>query len=590
MTLLHQTNDQTLDKQSGKDVYLRLLGYSKTYWHLFLLGIVGFAIYAATQTAFAKLMDYIITAVGKHDEQARLVIPLAVIVIFIVRGVGSFLGNYCFSDAARNVIHTLRIEMFGRLLVLPKSKFDSQASGHLISKFTYDVEQVSGAAVDSLKVIFREGFTVLGLMVFLIYTNWKLSLIFFAVTPLIALVINFASQRFRVVNKRIQDSMGDVTHVTSEVIAGQMEVKVYGGDRYEHERFTEVSRYNLRQSMKLVLTSSISVPVIQLLIALALSVLIWLALGMMGPETTAGAFAAYITAASMIAKPIRQITQCDIAIQRGISACQSIFGLIDEAPEPDDGTLEIERVRGALCFDKVSFAYQENKPVLKNISFKIEPGQTVAVVGRSGSGKSTLVNLLLRFYQAQSGAIRIDDVPIEQFKLDNLRQQFAIVNQRIMLFNDTVEHNIAYGKMAHSDQDAVMKAAKAANAWEFIENLPQGLSAPLGENGVNLSGGQRQRIAIARAFLKDAPILILDEATSALDNESERKIQSALDAIMKDRTTIVIAHRLSTIEAADKILVMDEGRIIEEGRHSELLQKNGHYAQLYLNQFASETC
>lgn len=590
MMLTNQEQDSLKAKQGGRDVYFRLLGYSKKYWHLFLLGIIGFAIYAATQTAFAKLMDYIITAVGNQDEQARLLIPLAVVLIFLVRGVGGFLGNYCFSDAARNVIHTLRIEMFSKLLQLPKSRFDSQTSGHLISKFTYDVEQVSGAAVDSLKVIVREGFTVIGLMAFLIYTNWKLSLIFFAVTPFIALVINFASQRFRVVNKRIQDSMGDVTHVTSEVISGQMEVKVYGGDSYEYARFGDVSRYNLRQSMKLVLTSSISVPVIQLLIALALSVLIWLALGVMGTETTAGGFAAYITAASMLAKPIRQITQVDVAIQRGISACQSIFGLMDEAPELDMGSVAIDRVRGQIRFDNVNFAYQDNKPVLKNISFAIEPGQTVAVVGRSGSGKSTLVSLLLRFYQPQSGQITIDSIPIEQFKLDNLRLQFAIVNQRIMLFNDTVEHNIAYGKMAGSDPAAIIQAAKAANAWEFIEGLPHGLATPLGENGVNLSGGQRQRIAIARAFLKDAPVLILDEATSALDNESERKIQLALDALLKDRTTIVIAHRLSTIEAADKILVLDEGQIVEEGRHNELLGNNGHYAQLYRNQFASDAC
>lgn len=576
---------------SGGEIYLRLLSYSKKYWHLFLLGILGFALYAATQTAFAKLMDYIITAVGKHDESARLMIPVAIMVIFLVRGVGSFLGNYCFSDAARNVIHTLRVEMFSKLLRLPKMTYDGTSSGHLISKFTYDVEQVSGAAVDSLKVVVREGFTVVGLLIFLVYTDWKLSLIFFAITPFIAFVISYASQRFRIVNKRIQNSMGDVTHVASEVIAGQTEVRIYGGDSYENKRFSDVSRYNLRQSMKLVLASSISVPVIQLLIAFSLSVLIWVALGVMGENTTAGEFAAYITAASMLAKPIRQITQIDAAIQRGISACESIFGLLDAEEESDSGVFSIDRVKGAVVFDKVSFAYStEGKYVLRNVSFVIEPGQTVAIVGRSGSGKSTVINLLLRFYQPQSGQISIDTVPIEQFKLENLRQQFAMVNQRITLFNDTLAHNIAYGKLGEHDEQEIVNAAKAANAWEFIETLPMGLSSHLGENGVNLSGGQRQRIAIARAFLKDAPILILDEATSALDNESERKIQAALDVIMQGRTTIVIAHRLSTIEAADKILVLDEGQIVEEGNHATLLEKNGHYAQLYNIQFANDEC
>lgn len=570
---------------SPAQVYLRLLGYTKRYWHFFLLGVVGFALYASTQTAFAKLMEYIITAVDNRDSSARLMIPAAVMAIFIVRGAGSFLGNYSFSYVARNVIHALRTEMFRKLLILPRSEFDQVSSGHLISKFTYDVEQVSAAAVDSLKVVVREGLTVVGLLAFLIYTDWKLSLIFFAITPFIALVISFASKRFRVVNKRIQDSVGDVTHVASEAINGQVEIKTYGGEAYENQRFFDVSNYNLRQSMKLVLASSISVPIIQLLVALAISVLVWVALGVMAETTTAGQFAAYITAASMLAKPIRQLTQVNTGIQRGVAACYSIFALLDAAPEKDQGQGCLERAQGAITFEGVNFSYGEER-VLKEVSFRVEAGETVAVVGRSGSGKSTLVNLLLRFYQPDSGSICVDNVPVSELKLENLRDQFALVSQKIMLFNDTLSHNIAYGKMADSGEAQIIEAAKAANAWEFIESLPEGLATRLEQDGSNLSGGQRQRIALARAFLKDAPILILDEATSALDSESERKIQAALDTIMRGRTTIVIAHRLSTIESADKILVLDAGQVVEQGSHRDLLEQGGHYAQLYKMQFS----
>ena len=570
------TNDKAGDV-SNWGVYQRLLTYTARYWLAISVGLLGFGIYAATQAAFAELLKYIITSVEQQDLSARTLIPFTIIGIFLFRGAGSFLGNYGIAYASRNIIHSLRLEMFNKLVYLPHYFFSAQPPGHLVSKFTYDVEQVSVAGSDAIKIVFREGLTVIGLLIYLFYQQWILSLIFLATVPVIGLTVSYASGRFRMLSKRLQKSVGDVTHVVTESIQGQVEVKSFGGERYEKDRFMRASRYNLRQSMKLVVASAVNTPVIQLIVAFALAALVWLALGMMG-SASAGEFAAYVAAASMLAKPIRQLTQVNVKIQRGVTAAASVFELIDQTPEQDLGTYTVGRVKGAVEYKQVVFAYQD-EAVIKGVDLTVSAGETVALVGRSGGGKSTLVQLLARFYDIDSGEILIDGHPISDYKLADLRKNIAFVSQNFTLFNATLAENIAYG-MEGVTAEAIQLAAQKAHALEFIEKLPEGFATQVGHDGMQLSGGQRQRIAIARAILKDAPILILDEATSALDTESERYIQLALEQVMQGKTTFVIAHRLSTVEKADRIYVVDEGQIVESGQHQELIASKGPYAQL----------
>ncbi|KAA0011398.1 lipid A export permease/ATP-binding protein MsbA [Billgrantia pellis] len=578
------TQDRT--QHSSWALYKRLLAYVKPHWVSFTLAIVGYALYAASSTALAEMMKRLIDGIQNPDASFRLLLPLFVVGMFAARGLGTFLGTYFMSNVARNVVHSLRCNVFNHMLHLPGRFFDAHSSGHLISRVTYHVEQVTGAATNAITILLREGLFVIGLLSYLLWTNWMLTLLFLGVTPLIAGVVSYASKRFRRISQRIQHSMGDVTHVASEALTGYRVVRTHGAEAYEKARFAKASEYNRQQKMKEALTKAISTPVIQLMIAVSLAVLVWLAMSpAMMADMTPGEFVAFITAASLMAKPVRQLTEINSEIQKGIAAADELFGLLNVPAEPDEGTLEPQRLEGRVEFEGVRFRYGEDQPeVLKGIDQVIAPGEMVAIVGRSGSGKSTLVGLLPRFYRPTGGRVLIDGVPIDDYRLAPLRRQIALVSQQVTLFNASIADNIAYG-VPQADRVAIEAAARAAYAHEFIERMPNGYDTLVGDNGVMLSGGQRQRLAIARAIFKDAPLLILDEATSALDTESERYIQAALEVVCRGRTTLVIAHRLSTIERADRILVMEQGQVVEQGTHAELIARDGAYAALHRLQF-----
>ena len=577
--------------RSSVRIYRRLLGYVKPYWLAFAVSIFGFMVFASSQPAMAAMLKYFVDGLSEGAGAQFFGVPLIwgfplfIIGVAVYQGVGSFLGNYYLARVSLGVVHDLRTALFDNLLTLPNRYFDNNNSGHLVSRVTFNVTMVTGAATDAIKVVFREGMTVIFLFGYLLWMNWKLTLVLMAVLPLIGLMVNSTSKKFRKQSKKIQTAMGDVTHVTSETITGYRVVRSFGGEGYESQRFHKASENNRQRGLKMVRTGAVFTPMLQLATFSAMAGVMFLVLFMRG-DATVGDLVAYITAAGLLPKPIRQLSEVSANIQKGIAAAESIFEQLDEDPELDTGTLERERVSGRIEVRDLSFRYPgTEKQVLQDISFVIEPGQMVALVGRSGSGKSTLANLIPRFYNHDQGQVLIDGVAIEEYKLRNLRRHIALVTQHVTLFNDTILNNIAYGDLAGAPREAVVQAAEAAYAREFIDQLPQGFDTLVGENGVLLSGGQRQRLAIARALLRDAPILILDEATSALDTESERHIQAALDRVMEGRTALVIAHRLSTIEKADIIMVMDQGQIVERGSHAELLAHNGYYARLHSMQF-----
>ncbi|MCL6415604.1 lipid A export permease/ATP-binding protein MsbA [Aestuariirhabdus sp. Z084] len=574
--------------ENGIRVYLRLLGYVKPYIFPFAISILGFAFFAATQPGYAKLVEYFIEGLEGADERFLYMVPLAVVGLAILRGIGSFLGNYYLARVSQGLVHDIRVELFNKLVTLPARYFDDNNSGHLISRITYNVTMVTGAATDAIKVVVREGLTVIFLLGYLFWTNWKLTLVFLAILPIIALVVGVVGKRLRKLSHKIQDAMGDITHVSSETIKGYRVVRSFGGETFEKGRFLGASLNNLRQALKMVKVSAITTPVLQFLVISAMGAIMFLVLYMRDTSSTA-ALISFVVAAGMLPKPIRQLSEVYGNIQKGIAACETIFEQLDETQELDQGDYQVARIEGRIEVRDLSFSYNtEEGPVINQLNFAVEPGQTVALVGRSGSGKTTLANLIPRFYNHDEGDILVDGVAVETYSLQSLRAQIAIVGQQVSLFNDTVACNIAYGDLQDAPEEDIKAAAESAYAMEFIKDLPDGLHTLIGEEGVRLSGGQRQRLAIARAILKDAPILILDEATSALDTESERYIQSALDEVMKNRTTLVIAHRLSTIENADCILVMDKGRIVESGTHDELLAKGQHYARLHRQQFKDD--
>lgn len=570
---------------SKSKTLLRLLSYLKPYWWALLLTIIGFAINAATEIWIAKLLQYITDAINNNDQSKQDLFPLIIVGLFFVRGVGSFLGNYYSALVSRNLVYELRVQVFNKLLRLPSSFYLANPAGTISSKLIFDVEQVTAASTDSMKTLLRDGLTVVALLGFLLYSNWRLTLILFVVLPPILWLIRIASKRYLKLSKGIQETMGDVSHITNEVIGGYQVVKNYGGQAYESKRFDIISKKNLRQGMKVVVTNSINTPAVQLLMAMAMAVVIWLALRpSVIDNISAGEFISYIAAAGLLSKPVRSLTDVNQKLQKGIAAGESIFALLDEVEEQDSGSLN-PTLAGDIHLDNVGLVYPDSTVALQEFSLHVRAGETVALVGRSGAGKSSLVNLLSRTLNTTSGQITIDGLPIEDITLASLRAQIAMVDQQVVLFNTTVFNNIAYGSLADRTQADVERAAKDAFAHDFIMKMPNGYQSQIGAEGLQLSGGQRQRLSIARALLKDAPILILDEATSALDNESEYYIQQALDNVMKNRTTLVIAHRLTTIESADRIAVLDGGRIVELGTHNELMQKQGHYAQMYARDF-----
>ena len=576
------------NKVTGTQNYRRLLKHALKYWKVFIISIISMAVVAATATAFAALMKPLMDGsfVDRDPDTIRW-IPLALIGIYLVRAIGLFVSMYGMSWVGRTIILEMRNLMFHKLLALPKNFYDKSTTGEIIAKFSFNVEQVANASTSAITVLVRDSLTAIGLLGWMFYLNVTLATIFVVVGPFIAALVVYVSRRFRVISKRIQGSMGDVSRVIEESIKAHLVVKIFGGRDYEMQSFDKVNQHNRRQNLKMTMTSALSTPIIQLIIALALAGIIFVATRKeMLDEISVGTFMSFMIAMFMLFAPIRQLTAINAELQRGIAAAESIFELIDLEPEKDTGKYTVERVDGNIDFDHVSFSYPDTeREALQDINLEIRAGQKVAFVGRSGSGKSTLLNLLPRFYDVNSGHIRLDGHDITHYTLDNLRQHIAYVGQDVVLFNDTVEHNIAYGALGTVSRDDVITAARSAHALEFIENMQHGFDSLVGERGVMLSGGQRQRIAIARALLKNAPVLILDEATSALDTESEKFIQASLETLMQNRTTLVIAHRLSTIENADRIIVMDQGRIVETGTHAQLLALDRHYASLHRMQF-----
>ncbi|MBM4203585.1 MAG: lipid A export permease/ATP-binding protein MsbA [Gammaproteobacteria bacterium] len=578
---------QTTRRVNDWQNYKRLLTYVRPYAFIFILAVLGFFLASGAEAYLSRLLGDLVDNWGKANLETASRIALLMFAMALLRAFGNIVGELLLSTVSMNVVHNLRVQLFDHLLEMPSRYFDASSQGHLVSRLTYTVTQLRDTGTDALKTIVQDGGKVLVYFGFMLYLSWKLTVIFIAAAPLLGVVVMFSSRRFRRLSRRIQTSMGDVTHISGEAVGGYRVVKIYGGERYEQQRFHEASQNNRNQNVKMLVTKVFSTEVNEVLVAAAISALIMvLFMTGVGSEMTAGNVITFLGLASLMARPIRKLSEVNAKLQRGLAAAEDIFDHLDTPRETDTGESFAGRVEGRLEFRDVCFAYDRSRTnVLDHINLRIEPGQTVALVGKSGSGKSTIASLIPRFYDVDSGEIMLDGKPLNSYSLRGLRDQIALVTQQVTLFNDTLERNVAYGALAGANRQTVWEALARAHADEFIHNLPNGIETLVGDDGVLLSGGQRQRVAIARALLKDAPILILDEATSALDTESERHIQAALAEVMRGRTTLVIAHRLSTIESADLIVVMQEGRIVEVGDHRTLLARNGVYSALHSAQF-----
>ncbi len=569
-------------------LYLRLLVYVKPYWKMFTAGIVAMVFLAASETAVAALLKPLLDgSFVDKDPVFMFWMPFIMIAVFAVRGSSTFASTMAMAWVGNKVVLDLRNNMFSRLLLLPTSFYDRNATGNIISKITYDVTQVTDAATSALTVLVKDTLTVIGLLGWMLYLNWQLSLTTLIILPVMVLVVTISGKRMRRLNRSLQSTVGNMTHVLEESVKGQKIVKIFGGQDYESKRFWSVSNWVRRYQMKIKAAAIINVTLVEGVGAICFAVIIYVGTSQAASGAlTVGGFVSFFTAMGLLFSPIKRLTKLNEVIQKGLAASESVFALSDEPAEVDLGTESLENPKGQITFKDVSLQFPgTSKPAVDNLSLEIQPGQTVALVGPSGSGKTTLASLLSRFYSPDSGSIYFDGKNINHLSLKELRKNLSFVGQDVVLFNDTIAANIAYGIKPQPEPAEIRKAADKAFVSEFADNLPNGLEAEIGENGVRLSGGQRQRIAIARAFIKNAPLLILDEATSALDTASERHVQQAIEELESNRTTLVIAHRLSTVENADQIFVLEHGKIVEQGTHEELLLKNGMYAKLYNTQF-----